>query len=184
LSENKEVRTATAATQSKHDPTAVFQKRRASLRSRTHAKPTPDGRYKCMECGFISNTLEEADAHHFRTHERQPAQTYMGTPPWLRFFYRKIEKGICWIIRETSVRQWIVMKLNKVDEKVYQTLKAEGKELSLQELTEKTGEPTKKVFKSLKKFFEHEIIETKARKYSLTGKDPKAAKEETPEPPE
>ena len=42
------------------------------------------------------------------------------------------------------------MKLNKVDEKVYQTLKTEGKELTLQELTDKTGEPTKKVFKSLK----------------------------------
>lgn len=74
------------------------------------------------------------------------------------------------------------MKLNKVDEKVFQTLKTEGKELTLQELTDKTGEPTKKVFKSLKKFFEKEIIETKARKYSLTGKDPKAAKEEEPEP--
>ena len=70
------------------------------------------------------------------------------------------------------------MKLNKVDEKVYQTLKAEGKELTLQELTDKTGEPCKKVFKSLRKFFEHEIIETQARKYKLTGKDPKAAKEE------
>ena len=33
------------------------------------------------------------------------------------------------------------MKLNKVDEKVYQTLKIEGKELTLQELTDKTGEP-------------------------------------------
>ena len=43
------------------------------------------------------------------------------------------------------------MKLNKVDEKVFQTLKAEGKELTLQELTDKTGEPCKKVFKSLKK---------------------------------
>jgi predicted transcriptional regulator len=72
----------------------------------------------------------------------------------------------------------VKVKLNKVDEKVYQTLKAEGKELTLQELTDKTGEPSKKVFKSLKKFFEHEIIETKARKYKLTGKDPKAAKEE------
>jgi DNA-binding IclR family transcriptional regulator len=77
------------------------------------------------------------------------------------------------------------MKLNKVDEKVFQTLKADGKELTLQELSDKTGEPCKKVFRSLKKFFEQEIIETKARKYSLTGKDPKAAKEEeTPEPPE
>ena len=67
------------------------------------------------------------------------------------------------------------MKLNKVDEKVFQTLKAEGKELTLQELTDKTGEPCKKVFKSLKKFFEHEIIETKARKYSLDGKRPQSS---------
>jgi len=74
------------------------------------------------------------------------------------------------------------MKLNKTDEKVFQTLKTEGKELTLQEITDKTGEPTKKVFKSLKKFFEQEIIETKARKYSLTGKDPKAAKETEPAP--
>ena len=35
-------------------------------------------------------------------------------------------------------------KLNKVDEKVVATLQAEGKELSLQELTDKTGEPSKK----------------------------------------
>ncbi len=73
------------------------------------------------------------------------------------------------------------MKLNKVDEKVYQTLKSENKELTLQELSDITGEPCKKVFKSLKKFFENEIIVTKARKYSLTGKDP-AAKEDVPEP--
>jgi len=74
------------------------------------------------------------------------------------------------------------MKLNKTDEKVFQTLKAEGKELTLQELTEKTSEPSKKVFKSLRKLFEHEIIETQARKYKLTGKDPKTAKDEAPEP--
>lgn len=74
------------------------------------------------------------------------------------------------------------MKLNKIDEKVFQTLKTEGKELTLQEITDKTGEPSKKVFKSLKKFFENEIIETKARKYKLSGKDPKAAKDEDPEP--
>jgi len=75
------------------------------------------------------------------------------------------------------------VKLNKTDEKVYQTLKTEGKELTLQELTEKTGEPSKKIFKSLRKLFEHEIIETKARKYKLTGKNPSATKDE-PEPPE
>ena len=73
------------------------------------------------------------------------------------------------------------MKLNKVDEKIYQTLKTEGKELTLQELSDKTGESCKKVFKSLRKLFEHEIIETQARKYKLTGKDPKIAKDE-PEP--
>ena len=70
------------------------------------------------------------------------------------------------------------MKLNKVDEKVYKILKTEGKELTLQELSDKTGEPCKKVFKSLRKLFEHEIIETQARKYKLTGKDPNAAKED------
>ena len=78
------------------------------------------------------------------------------------------------------------VKLNKIDEKVFQTLTKEGKELTLQELTDKTGEPSKKVFKSLRKLFEHEIIETKARKYKLTGKNPAATKdkEEPKEPPE
>jgi uncharacterized membrane protein len=76
------------------------------------------------------------------------------------------------------------VKLNKTDEKVYQTLKTEGKELTLQELTDKTGEPSKKVFKSLRKLFEHEIIETQARKYKLTGKNPTASKDDEPEPPE
>jgi len=75
------------------------------------------------------------------------------------------------------------MKLNKTDEQVIKALKTEGKELTLQELTDKTGEPSKKVFKSLRKLFEHEIIETKARKYKLTGKNPSATKDE-PEPPE
>jgi uncharacterized membrane protein len=70
----------------------------------------------------------------------------------------------------------VKVKLNKVDEKVYQTLKTEGKELTLQELTDKTGEPSKKVFKSLRKLFEHEIIETQARKYKLTGKGSKGSK--------
>ena len=48
-----------------------------------------------------------------------------------------------------------------------------------------TGEPSKKVFKSLKKLFEHELIETQGRKYKLTGKSPKAsAEEETEDLPE
>ena len=76
----------------------------------------------------------------------------------------------------------VKVKLNKVDEKVVAALRAEGKELTLQELADQTGEPCKKVFRSLRKLFENEIVETQARKYKLTGKDPKAIKEEEPEP--
>ena len=61
-----------------------------------------------------------------------------------------------------------MVKLNKTDEQVLAALK-EGKELTLQELAEKTGETSKKVFKSLRKLFENELITTKARKYKLTG---------------
>ncbi|MGE5533405.1 MAG: hypothetical protein ACM3UL_03970 [Ignavibacteria bacterium] len=67
-------------------------------------------------------------------------------------------------------------KLNKTDEKVVATLQAEGKELTLQELTDKTGEPCKKVFRSLKKLFENEIVSTQARKYKLMILDTKAIK--------
>jgi len=82
-----------------------------------------------------------------------------------------------------------MMKLNKTDEAVVKTLKAEGKEgLSLQEIADKSGQPSKKVFKSLKKLFEHEMVDTQARKYRLltdkvpSGKDSKeAAPEETEE---
>ena len=67
-------------------------------------------------------------------------------------------------------------KLNKTDEKVVATLQTEAKELSLQEIVDKTGEPTKKVFKFLKKLFENEIISTQARKYKLVITDTKAIK--------
>ena len=78
------------------------------------------------------------------------------------------------------------MKLNKTDEAVVKTLKAEGKEgLSLQEITDKSGQPSKKVFKSLKKLFEHEMVDTKARKYKLLTDQVPAGKgkgkEEEPE---
>jgi DNA-binding IclR family transcriptional regulator len=77
------------------------------------------------------------------------------------------------------------MKLNKTDEKVVATLKAEGKELTLQELADKTGETPKKIFRSLRKLFEHEIVQTQARKYKLTGKMPSGkGEDETEEPPE
>ena len=85
--------------------------------------------------------------------------------------------------RKQHKTQVVNVKLNKTDELVVKTLKTEGKELTLQEIADKTGETTKKIFKSLRKLFEHEIIETKARKYKLTGKNPSATKDE-PEPPE
>lgn len=76
------------------------------------------------------------------------------------------------------------MKLNKIDELVIKTMKTEGKELTLQDLTDKTGEPTKKIFKTLKKLFEHEMIETKGRKYKLLKEKPDSDKADEPEVPE
>jgi len=58
------------------------------------------------------------------------------------------------------------MKLNKTDELVVNALQ-EGKELTLPEIAEITDQPSKKVFKSLRKLFEHEIIESRARKYKI-----------------
>ena len=76
-----------------------------------------------------------------------------------------------------------MVKLNKTDEQVIATLKESG-ELTLQELSEKTGETSKKVFKSLRKLFENELIETKARKYKLSTKTSTASKEDETELPE
>ncbi len=71
------------------------------------------------------------------------------------------------------------MKLNKVDESVIAALKSAAAGLTLQELADKTEQPTKKVFKSLKKLFENEMIDSKARKYRLlTDKPPVKAKDE------
>ena len=75
------------------------------------------------------------------------------------------------------------MKLNKTDEAVLAALKV-NKELTLAELSEKTGLPGKKIFRSLRKLFENEMIDSKARKYRfLTDKPPAKGKdeEETPE---
>jgi predicted transcriptional regulator len=60
------------------------------------------------------------------------------------------------------------MKLSKIDELVIAALK-EGKELTLQEIADKTGENSKKIFRSLRKLFENELIDTNARKYKLTS---------------
>ncbi|MCL2135864.1 MAG: hypothetical protein FWH37_10055 [Candidatus Bathyarchaeota archaeon] len=73
------------------------------------------------------------------------------------------------------------MKLNKVDEEVVNTLKTEGKELTLQEIVDKSGQPSTKVFKSLRKLFEHEMVDTHARKYKLLTDKPPSVKEKVPE---
>lgn len=65
------------------------------------------------------------------------------------------------------------MKLNKNDEAVVAALKPVGqKELTLGELTTATGLPQKKVFKSLKKMFECEMLDSRARKYKLLADKP------------
>jgi predicted transcriptional regulator len=89
---------------------------------------------------------------------------------------RKIQKATLQYKDKQTSPVVSMVKLNKVDEKVVATLQAENKELSLQELADKTGEPSKKVFKSLKKLFENEIVSTMARKYKLTITDSKAIK--------
>ena len=61
-----------------------------------------------------------------------------------------------------------MVKLNKNDKLVLDALK-DG-ELALQEIADKTGLPSKKVFKILKKLFENELVDTKARKYKLIEK--------------
>jgi DNA-binding IclR family transcriptional regulator len=78
------------------------------------------------------------------------------------------------------------VKLNKNDLVVVAALKPIGKELMLAELASATGLPEKKVFKTLKKLFECEMIDSRARKYKLLtdkvpvkGKDDEA--EEVPE---
>ena len=62
-----------------------------------------------------------------------------------------------------------MVKLNKTDQLVLDALK-DG-EQTLQELVDKTGEKSKKIFKSLRKLFENELVDTKARKYKLIKKE-------------
>jgi predicted transcriptional regulator len=69
-------------------------------------------------------------------------------------------------------------KLNKTDELVIKTLKTEEKGLTLQEIAEKSGETQKKVFRSLRKLFEHEMITTKERKYKLLKQTPPTSTDE------
>ena len=61
-----------------------------------------------------------------------------------------------------------MVKLNKNDKLVLDALK-DG-ELTLQEIADKIDIPSKKIFKILRKLFENELVDTKARKYKLIEK--------------
>lgn len=63
----------------------------------------------------------------------------------------------------------VMVKLNKVDELVISALKDATKGLTLAEIAEKTGESGKKVFKSLRKLFENELISCENHKYNLVS---------------
>jgi DNA-binding IclR family transcriptional regulator len=60
-----------------------------------------------------------------------------------------------------------VTKLNKVDELVVSALKKADKGLTLSEVAEATGESPKKVFRSLRKLFENEMVDCQNRQYKL-----------------
>jgi DNA-binding Lrp family transcriptional regulator len=59
------------------------------------------------------------------------------------------------------------VKLNKTDEAVVAALRKAGKGLTLAEIADASGEASKKVFKSLRKLFENEIIDSENRQYRL-----------------
>jgi DNA-binding IclR family transcriptional regulator len=61
----------------------------------------------------------------------------------------------------------VMVKLNKVDELVISTLKSADKGLTLAEIAERTGESKKKVFATLRKLFENEMIRCENRQYKL-----------------
>lgn len=68
------------------------------------------------------------------------------------------------------------MKLNKNDEQVVAALQTAPAGLGLDEIVEKTGLTGKKAFRTLRKLFENEIIDSQARKYKLLITDTKEIK--------
>jgi predicted transcriptional regulator len=63
-----------------------------------------------------------------------------------------------------------MVKLNKVDELVISTLKSVDKGLTLAEIAEGIGESEKKVFKTLRKLFENEMVSCQNRQYRLVNR--------------
>ncbi|MGB9671655.1 MAG: winged helix-turn-helix transcriptional regulator [Candidatus Bathyarchaeales archaeon] len=73
--------------------------------------------------------------------------------------------------QKTTVARLIQMvNLNKIDALIIETLKKADKDLTLAEIAERTGIPEKKVFTSLRKLFENEIIDCENRRYRLAKK--------------
>lgn len=66
------------------------------------------------------------------------------------------------------MRGIVMAKLKKIDELVVSTLENSKEGMMLAEIAEKSGESPKKVFKSLRKLFEAEIINVENRRYRLT----------------
>jgi predicted transcriptional regulator len=64
----------------------------------------------------------------------------------------------------------VMVKLNKVDELVISTLKSADKGLTIAEIAERIGESEKKVFKTLRKLFENEMINCQNRQYKLVNR--------------
>jgi uncharacterized membrane protein len=64
------------------------------------------------------------------------------------------------------------VKLNKTDEAVVSVLKNAGKGLTLAEIADASGETPKKVFKSLRKLFENEIVDCENHQYKLLKPQP------------
>lgn len=62
----------------------------------------------------------------------------------------------------------VMIKLNKTDELIISALKDSGKELTLVEIAQLIGESEKKVFRSLRKLFENEIVDCENRRYKLS----------------
>lgn len=60
-----------------------------------------------------------------------------------------------------------MVKLNRLDEEVVSVLKDSKATLTLVEIAQKTGQSEKKIFKTLRKLFENELIDTQNRHYSL-----------------
>ena len=89
---------------------------------------------------------------------------------FLIYFDHKIEKPRQSITLNSIGDIERMVKLNKTDKMILEILKSEAKEMTLQEIADKLGEPTKKTFKSIRKLFQNEFVDTKARKYKLIDK--------------